>query len=179
MEQAIRVLVIDDEELFAQNIARLLNARGFHAETAFSGMEAMQAMARKQFNVAVLDVKMPGMTGIETLQELKKKDENLEVLMLTGFADVESGSQAIRDGAFDFLFKPCDVDVLAEKIREAITAGEIKRRPVLWPRSLVKEISSAHFIRLSTEDDLQKAVKIFDTINYPGMREELHVTDAP
>jgi ActR/RegA family two-component response regulator len=178
VERAIQVLVVDDEERFADNLCRLLKARGFGAQAAYDGSRALRVAGETPPDAVVLDMKMPGMDGLETLRELKKGNEDLEVIMLTGHADVETGIQAIREGAFDYLFKPCDIDILAERIREAVAAEEIKRHPVLWPRRVVKEITNAGFIRLDTEDDLKKALDIFNAIGRAGVREELHVTDG-
>ena len=177
MEKSIRVLVVDDEGRFADNISRLLNKRGFCASAAYNGRDAIDAAKRKRFDAVVLDLRMPELDGIETLRELKKTDDSSEVIMLTGYADVETGVEAVREGAFDYLFKPCDIDVLAGRIREAVTAEEIKRHPVLWSRRVVKEISNADFIRLDTGDDLKKAMDIFNAIGQAPKREELHVTD--
>lgn len=178
MQKAIRVLIVDDEMRFADNLARLLKTRGFDAQAVYGGSQALQIVDDKPPDVVVLDVKMPDINGIETLHELKKRDEQIEVIMLTGHADVETGIEAIRQGAFDYLFKPCDIDILADKIKEAIKAKQIKRRPVLWPRRMVKEIGNADFIRLDIEDDLKKALDIFNAIGRIGVREELHITDS-
>jgi predicted transcriptional regulator len=100
------------------------------------------------------------------------------VIILTGDADVETGILAIREGAFDYLFKPCDMDLLKDKILQAAAAKQIQRRPVLWPRRMVKEITNAAFIPLDISDDLKKALDIFTAMGSGGIREELHVTDT-
>lgn len=176
--ESIRVMVVDDEVHFADNIARLLSNRGFYAQAVYDGPAAVRLMEDTYFDAVVLDLRMPMMDGIKTLRELKKKNSDIEVMMLTGQADVETGIEAIREGAFDYLFKPCDIDTLTEKIREAVTAEQIKHHPVMWPRRLVKEISSSNFIRLETGDHLQRALDIFNTIHRTGMRDELHVIDT-
>jgi CBS domain-containing protein len=84
---------------------------------------------------------------------------------------------AIREGAFDYLFKPCDMELLKEKILQAATAKKIQHRPVLWPRRMVKEITNAAFIPLDITDNLKKALDIFNAMGSGGIREELHVTD--
>ncbi len=174
----IQVLVVDDEAAFAGNLLRLLTTRGFAVQTAGNGSDAIRAAVTTPFDAVVLDVRMPGMDGIATLRELKKIRSDIEVIMLTGQADVETGIQAIREGAFDYLFKPCDIDHLTEKIREAVAADQIKRHPVLWPRRIVKEISNSNFVRLESGDDLQKAMDIFNTCRQTGIRDELHVIDG-
>jgi CheY-like chemotaxis protein len=179
MKPKIKVLVIDDEKQFAENLCRVLSFRDIDATAAFDGNKALKIInSSKNFDAVVLDIKMPGMNGIETLTEIKKISPETEVIMLTGHADIESGIEAIRIGAYDYLLKPCDIEVLAEKLNEAYQAKKIKKYPVLWPRKFVKEISLTGFIRLETQDPLNKAVEIFEKINIGTIREELHVLDS-
>jgi len=175
----IRVLLVDDEEQFVLNMARLLRFRGFQVPTALDGFQALDAVKGKErFDVVVLDVKMPGMNGLTTLAEIKKRVPHTHVIMLTAYATLESGMEAIRVGALDYLMKPFDIEDLTEKIMEACEVKHIKRRPVLWPRNLVKEITLPLFIRLETQDPLVKALKVF--IRDAGMpvKEKLYVLDA-
>lgn len=143
MNNSIRVLLVDDEERFVLNLARLLEFRGFKVSTALDGFKALEALEKKDegFDVVVLDVKMPGMDGITTLGKIKKKFPDIEVIMLTGHATLESGLQCIREGAFDYLMKPCDIEDITKKIKEACEVERIKSRPMLWPRNPVKEIT--------------------------------------
>jgi ActR/RegA family two-component response regulator len=173
----IRVLLIDDEERFVLNLAKLMRARGFDVFTAFDGPSGIAA-AEQGVDVVVLDVKMPGMGGIEALQQIKAASPETEVLMLTGHADLETGIEAMREGALDYLMKPCDIDDLVAKIREAHEIGGIKRRPVLWPRRLVKEIAWPSFVRLEAEDPLAKALEVFTRQAGISARDELYVLDA-
>src|SRR5512134_3171295 len=153
MSNPIRVLLVDDEERFVQNLAKLLRSRGFEVATALDGAAGAAAVEKKDgFDVVLLDVKMPGMDGIETLRRIKDLSPDTEVIMLTGHADVETGIEAMREGALDYLMKPCDIEDLVAKIIEAHEIEDIRRRPVLWPRRLVKEITCPSFIRLDTED---------------------------
>lgn len=176
-EKLIRVLLIDDEERFVLNLAKLMRGRGFDVVTAFDGPSGIAA-AEQGADVVVLDVKMPGMDGIETLQRIKQADPETEVLMLTGHADVETGIEAMRAGALDYLMKPCDIDDLIAKIREAHEIGGIKRHPVLWPRRLVKEITWPSFVRLEAEDPLSRALEVFTRQAGISSREELYILDA-
>ncbi len=153
MNTKIRVLLVDDEEPFVRGMSRLLKFRGFEVSTALNGEEAVDAIKQRGFDVVVLDIKMPGMDGIETLGEIKKLEPETEVIMLTGHASLSSGAQALRKGAYDYLMKPCDPEDLIEKIREANEAENIRRHPVLWPRKLVGEVA-LHPIRPLLPDDL-------------------------
>ena len=179
MKPKIKVLVVDDEKQFAENLCRVLLFRDIVATPVFDGYQAVATLkASTDFSAVVLDIKMPGMNGIETLAKIKKIDPEMEVIMLTGHAEIESGTQAIREGAYDYLMKPCDIEALAEKLHEAILAKKIKKYPVLWPRKFVKQISLTGFIRLETEDMLNKAVEIFEKIDRGIIRENLYVLDS-
>jgi CheY-like chemotaxis protein len=152
--------------------------RGFDATTAFDGYQAIDAVKYGGgFDVVVLDVKMPGLDGVATLGEIKKWAPDTEVIMLTGHATLESGTQAMRKGAYDYLMKPCDIEDLVEKIKEAHEAEEIKRHPVLWPRKLVREISLHPFGKLHPEDDLSKALEIMSREEGEESIEEVYVLD--
>lgn len=178
MSDNIRVLIVDDEEQFVLNLARLLKFRGFQVSTALDGFKALEAVgAEEPFDVVVLDVKMPVMDGITTLAEIKKLAPETEVIMLTGHATVDSGIQAIRQGAFDYLMKPCDIADLTEKIKEACEVERIKRRPVLWRRNLVKEITWPSFIKLQTGDPLIRALEVFARGVGTPVKEALYVLD--
>jgi CheY-like chemotaxis protein len=142
MNDKIRVLLVDDEEAFLKGTARILGFRGFDVSTALNGHAAVEAVQeRAGFDVVVLDIKMPGMDGIETLSEIKRLAPETQVIMLTGHATLSSGTQALRKGAYDFLMKPCDPEDLIEKIREAYQTETIRKNPVLWARKLVREIT--------------------------------------
>ncbi len=114
-----KVLVVDDEADFLETIVKRLKARSIDVTGAESGFKALDLVAARPFDVVILDVKMPGLDGIETLREIKKKWPLLEVIMLTGHASVESGIQGMQLGAFDYVMKPVALDELLEKVRQA------------------------------------------------------------
>jgi two-component system OmpR family response regulator len=114
-----RILIVDDEDDFREAIIKRLRARKVDIEGANSGLKALEILNEKDFDVVVLDVKMPGMDGIETLREIKLKKPLVEVIMLTGHASVESGIQGMQLGAFDYVMKPVALDDLMDKVRQA------------------------------------------------------------
>ncbi len=114
-----RILIVDDEDDFREAIIKRLRARKVDIEGANSGSKALEILSEKDFDVVVLDVKMPGMDGIETLREIKLKKPLVEVIMLTGHASVESGIQGMQLGAFDYVMKPVALDDLMDKVRQA------------------------------------------------------------
>jgi len=178
LEKKIRVLLVDDEEQFVINMAKILKVRGFEVSTAFDGYEAVDAIEHEgRFDVVLLDVKMPGLDGIAVLREIKKREPNTEVIMLTGHATLTSGTQAMREGAYDYLMKPCDIEDLTEKLREAYHVESIKRHPVLWVRQTVNEITLGSFKKLHHEDPVINALEIFDPETRKTVVEEVYIQD--
>ncbi len=117
--EKFKVLIVDDELDFLETIIKRLRARNIEVSGVESGYLALEALDSRSPDVIILDVKMPGMDGIETLREIKKKKPLTEVIMLTGHASVESGIQGMQLGAFDYLMKPIALDELLEKVRQA------------------------------------------------------------
>jgi DNA-binding NtrC family response regulator len=114
------VMLVDDEVAFVEAMARRLDKRKFEVISAFSGSECLQRIKEnKNIDVIVLDIKMPGMDGIETLRNIKHISPLIEVLMLTGHATVETAIEGMKLGAYDFLLKPCDIEELVSKIKDA------------------------------------------------------------
>ena len=116
----VRLLLVDDEEEFLDSVARALGRRGFLVEKASDAEEALLLMQSVRFDVAVIDVKMPGMDGVELFRRLRARWPWLPVIMLTGHGTVQQAFQTSRDGVVDYLTKPCDVDKLAATAREAV-----------------------------------------------------------
>ena len=117
----IKLLLIDDEEGFVNVIANRLGKRGIDTTKALSGTEAIQTLRKKDFDVAVLDLKMEDMDGIEVLKILKKMVPEMPVIMLTGHGSERAAREGIEYGAFDYLTKPCELNELVKKIQEAVS----------------------------------------------------------
>lgn len=114
------IMIVDDEESFVETVTKRLSKRDIKTLKAFSGEESLEMMKTNQhLDVVVLDVKMPGMNGTETLKALKEAYPLVEVIMLTGHGTIESAIQGMKLGAFDYLMKPCDIDELVGKVQEA------------------------------------------------------------
>jgi len=114
------VLLVDDEVPFVETMTKRLEKRDLNVNTAFSGKEALEVLNKnRNTDVVILDVKMPGMDGIETLGEIKKAYPLTEVVMLTGHGTIESAIEGMKKGAYDYLLKPCDIDQLMRKVGEA------------------------------------------------------------
>lgn len=115
----LRVLIVDDEDDFRETIVKRLINRKMYAEGAENGFKALEILDQKDFDVVVLDIKMPGIDGIETLKRIKAKKPEVEVIMLTGHVSVEFGITGMRLGAFDYVMKPAPMPELLDKIRQA------------------------------------------------------------
>ncbi len=113
------VLVVDDEEEFRDLTVKILNKRGLKAQGAENGEKALEILEHSRTDVVLLDVKMPGMDGIETLRHIRSRHPLVEVVLLTGHASVESGIEGMKLGAFDYLMKPIETEPLLEKLAQA------------------------------------------------------------
>ncbi|HBZ55392.1 MAG TPA: two-component system response regulator [Syntrophobacteraceae bacterium] len=137
----IRVLLVDDEEQYADALAERFQARGLDAATAYSGDEALARLQDGEFDVVILDMVMPGKDGIETLNEIKQLRPLVEVILLTGFATLDTAVSSLQRGAFYYLMKPADMRDLLQSIlnaykrkaehEERIRQAEIKRLTVM------------------------------------------------
>lgn len=120
------VLLVDDEQGFVETMTKRLSKRNMNVSTAFSGQEGLQSLKENpKVEVVILDVKMPGMDGVETLKHIKTEHPLVEVIMLTGHATVETAIEGMKLGAFDYLMKPCEIDELVAKVDQA---SEKKRK---------------------------------------------------
>ncbi|MBS3758288.1 MAG: response regulator [Desulfobacterales bacterium] len=123
MSEKIKVLMVDDEAQFRRTTDKILSRRGFDTLMAESGEEALGRLAENP-DVVILDIRMEGIDGHETLRAIKEQKPDLPVIMLTGHGDLPSAREAYDEGAFDYLAKPCDIDVLTGKIRDAYHKGK-------------------------------------------------------
>lgn len=117
--ERFRVLIVDDEEDFVETMVKRLRSKGVEAEGVHRGQTALELLEKQDFDVCVLDVRMPGMDGIETLREMKKKKPAMEVIILTGHGSVESGIQGLQLGAYNYVMKPVPFPELLEQIIQA------------------------------------------------------------
>ena len=123
MGHKIKVLMVDDEKKFRSTTEKILQRKGFDTVLAASGEEALEKLDQHP-DVVILDVKMPGMDGHQALEEIKKHSPDLPIIMLTGHGALPSAKEALQKGAFDYLSKPCDINILAGKIEDACRHGE-------------------------------------------------------
>lgn len=116
---SISVLLVDDEEAFIGTLAKRLRLRRMQVSTALSGQEALQQLQESPVDIVVVDVKMPDMDGIEVTRKVKQSHPLIEVILLTGHANLEASAEGMEIGAFDYLLKPVSIDELVYKIEDA------------------------------------------------------------
>lgn len=113
------VLLVDDETEFRTTLEKRLTKRQLSVFGAGSGEEAIEILNKMPIDIVVLDIRMPGMDGLETLRTIRKRDPMIETILLTGHASVEAAVTGMEFGAFDYLIKPMDIDDLLYKIQDA------------------------------------------------------------
>jgi len=114
-----KVLLVDDEEEFVETLAERMRSRGMDVSTSNSGADALQLVDEEDFDVVVLDLKMPGIDGLDALKRIKHRRPDIQVVLLTGYASVADGVEAIKEGALEFLEKPVDLASLTDAIHKA------------------------------------------------------------
>jgi DNA-binding NtrC family response regulator len=128
---SINLLLVDDEEQFLATAKKLMDKRGVNTFVSTNGFDALRILKERRMDVVLLDLKMPGIDGVETLRKIKSNYPEMEVILLTGHASVESAVEGLKLGAYDYLMKPSTIPDILEKVKEAYerkTAREEKSR---------------------------------------------------
>lgn len=120
-KKEIKVLLVDDEVEFVDTLGQRLKMRGLAVDIVYDGEQALSFVKKTEPDVIVLDLKMPGLHGIEVLKEVKKLKPNVQVIILTGHGTDKDDEEARKLGGFDFMRKPADIDLLVAKIKEAFS----------------------------------------------------------
>ena len=128
--RALKVLFVDDEIDFLETLMKRMKKRGIEVAGVGNGEQALDYLNQKSVDVVVLDVRMPGIDGIQTLREIKRIDPLMEVIMLTGHSSIEVAIEGMELGAFDYLMKPADIDELFYKIQDAFKKRTIQQEKI-------------------------------------------------
>ncbi len=158
MQPQASVLVIDDEEVVRSLLAESLAADGFEVETAESGRAALEALRRRRFDLAITDLKMPGMDGIQTLRALKEADREIQVVVMTGYASLDTAVGALKGGACDYIEKPFRPLELGGVLRKAIGRSALEGMLATYGASRVLIATMGHPELCRTTVDLAEAV---------------------
>ncbi len=115
-----KALIVDDEEIIRYGFSRYMAQRGYESTQAASGQEALEKLADQDYAVVLLDVKMPGMSGLEVLSRIRPEHPNTCILMVSALVNADIAAEALRLGADDYITKPCDLDSLSKRLRKAL-----------------------------------------------------------
>ena len=135
---ALKVLFVDDEIDFLETLIKRMKKRGIDGAGVGNGGQALDYLNQKPVDVVVLDVRMPGIDGIQTLKEIRRIDPLMEVIMLTGHASIEAAIEGMELGAFDYLMKPADIDELFYKIQDAFKKRTIQQEKIKKLEDLIR-----------------------------------------
>ena len=142
----IRVLVVDDEEQLAQAFRKKLSREGLSVAVASNARDAISAVKKETFDVCILDIRLPDMDGVELLKVLKKSEPNIEFIMLTGHASVDTAIQSMKLGAYDYLSKPCKLSELSNVVHKAYEKKALKERNIVLQEQLQRVEAHDSFI---------------------------------
>jgi DNA-binding NtrC family response regulator len=127
MPDSIHVLLVDDEKIFVESLTKVLRKRGMEVLAAHNGLAALEILTTAKVDVIVLDLRMPGMDGLATLEEIRIRDPLMPVILLTGHMDISRVTQVMHTGATEVLLKPCPAETLVSAIENACELKDITR----------------------------------------------------
>jgi len=143
------ILLVDDEKFILSSLSRELASENFKVTPVASGEIALVKLEEDRFDLVITDLRMPGVSGFQVLEATKRRDERTMVIILTGYADLDSAVGALRSGADDFLQKPCDIDELLYRISNCVAKQDLQRKVAQYENilpvcSYCKKISDYH-----------------------------------
>lgn len=150
-----RILVVDDEAIIRETVAEYLSAHGFDCVSAESGEQALQRLKEDEFALLIADIRMPGFTGLQLLDYVAKNCRNVSVIMITAVADLQTAVGSMKLGAFDYITKPFDLDLVVESVRKALHQRSQQLRDGQIARNLQRALKSKTFALNSALKDLQ------------------------
>jgi DNA-binding NtrC family response regulator len=152
LEDKINLLIVDDEEQFLNSIRRSLELRDFNVTTVNRGQKALEVARKQPIDIALVDLKMPGMDGQETLEALKKEHKWMEIVILTGHGTIDSAASCSRSGAYSYLQKPYELDQLLSTLVSAY-------KTVVMNRKKIEEKKMESMLRLSMSNSPREILK--------------------
>jgi DNA-binding NtrC family response regulator len=151
MKTTASILLVDDDSAFRHVMSGELRRLGHDVATAGSGEEAVANMERQESEIVLLDLRLPGMDGLSTLKAIRTRNPSVEVIMLTGHGSIDSAIESIREGAFDYVTKPCPLDEIQIRLQRAIERRALRERASLLERALMPPDQAASFVGESPE----------------------------
>lgn len=161
------IMLVDDENSFVETMGNRLEKRNIRTISASNGKECLEKLkANQDLDVIVLDLKMPGMDGIETLKEIKMLSPLTEVILLTGNVSIESGIQGMKLGAYDYLMKPCDIKELVNKIKEATEKKRVHEEKIDdWGRFMDASTLEELIVPLEEYATVSENANVLEAVN--------------
>jgi DNA-binding NtrC family response regulator len=151
MKTGVSILLVDDDPAFRHVMSGELRRLGHEVATAGSGEEAVSSLNGQQPEIVLLDLRLPGMDGLATLKAMRARNPSIEVIMLTGHGSIDSAIESIRQGAFDYVTKPCPLDEIEIRVERAIEQRALRQRANLLERALTPPDQAASFVGQSPE----------------------------
>src|SRR5579872_1132509 len=144
-----RILIVDDELVVRDSLGKWFTSEGFTAKPVGGAREALEVIQQQEFDIALIDIKMPGMDGMELQARLREADPELTVVIMTGYASVETAVQALKRGAYDYITKPVDPDELSHLVANALEHKRASREVVRLRENLQEILPSTGLIGTS------------------------------
>jgi DNA-binding NtrC family response regulator len=157
----LRILVVDDEEVIRQSLSRWFSEDGYEVHTASDAAEALRELQIGRFDLALLDIKMPGMDGIELQRRVQEIDPDLTVIMITAYGSVETAVEALKQGAFDYVTKPVDPDHLAHIARNAVKQRRLALEKARLENEVSRLVSTGEFV--GDSEGARKVIELVET----------------
>jgi len=158
-----KILIVDDERIVRESLQHWFEEEGYIIETAENGMSALEKFSKDTFDLALLDMKMPGMTGLELLKKIKAIDEYCIVILITAFASVPTAIQALKDGAYDYVTKPVDPDELNNIVRNGLESVKLKKENKVLKKHLESMTIPENLVGESPQ--MKKIIELIKTVS--------------
>ena len=160
----INILIVDDEPLIRESLFEILRIEGYSVAMASSGEEAVESIKKKSFDVVLSDFKLPQMTGLELLSEVKKISKDIAVIIITGYGSIESAVEAMRIGAFDYITKPINDNEIKLILEKIVEVKQIKQENIQLKELLAKEGRGAYCDMIGASPKMQHVYNLIDSV---------------
>ena len=157
-----KILIVDDELVVRDSLGKWFTSEGYTARPVGSGREALEAIQQTEYDIALIDIKMPGMDGMELQARLREADADLTVIIMTGYASVDTAVQALKLGAYDYITKPVDPDELSHLVANALEHKRA-RREVVRLRENLQEVSPSTEL-IGKSPSMKKVVELIEMV---------------
>jgi two-component system, NtrC family, response regulator HydG len=157
-----KILIVDDENVVRNSLTEWFSGEGYNTKGVASGREALDTVDRQDFDLALVDLKMPGMDGVQLQRHLRDKDPDLTVIIMTGFGTVDTAVQALKQGAYDYLTKPIDPDELSHTVEKAMEVRRARRENVQLRECLEEIFPTTHLV--GTSPAMKRVVELVEMV---------------